>query len=97
MKPQGRRKYQGKRRQIGVRTKGYIQNPRDEFAGFSRRGVFEGYDPETMDQIRRRKVLAQALAGNQRALAELRALRITHWERGGKVVIQNMALALNQE
>ena len=97
MRRQGRRKYQGKLRLTGVPTKAGNGNSRNGSAGFPRRGVLAGLDPETEDQIRRREVLAQALAGDDRALAELRALRIIRWERRGKVVIQKMALALNKE
>ena len=95
MKGQRRGRYQRKFKRIGIGSKVGVQNSSNGSAGFPRRGFLA--DPETEDQIQRREVLAQALTGNRTALAELRALRLIRWERGGKVVIEDTALALNEK
>jgi hypothetical protein len=89
MKRQGRRHYGGKARPAGIPARVGIRESRAQFASFPRHDVFAGYDPEKEEQVRRRALLSQALDGNGIALAELRALRLTHWERGGKVLIQD--------
>jgi hypothetical protein len=84
MKRQSRRKNWERTRDMGGSTRVSIrefQDPRHE--------IFAGHDPETEERKQRRILLAKALAGHGSALTELRALRVTRWERGGKVVIQN--------
>jgi hypothetical protein len=100
MKRRSRRKYWERTREVGGRTRVSLRESHDPFAGIPRHELFAGHDPETEERKQRRVLLAKALAGNGTALTELRALRVTRWERGGKVVIQNGqngALALDRK
>lgn len=100
MKRESRRKYWERTRQVGGRTRVSIRESPDGFASIPLHEVFVCHDPETEERKQRRLLLAKALAGNGSALTELRALRVTRWERGGKVVIQNGqngALALDRK
>ena len=92
MKRLGRRDYGKRAGPAGIRARVGTRESPGQFSGFPRYEVFAGYDSDQEERRQRRALLARALAGNGRALAELRALRLTRWERGGKVLIQDGAL-----
>jgi len=76
-------------RPAGVRAIVGIPEPGSRHAGLPRHDVLEGYDPNEEEWERRRALLAHGVAGNWNALAKLRALGVTRWERGHQVLIQN--------
>ena len=92
MKRLGRRVYGERARPVGIRARVGTRESHGQFAGFPRYESFAGYDSDQEERKQRRALLARALVGNGTALAELRALRLTHWERGGKVLIQDGTL-----
>ena len=51
--------------------------------------MFSAPDPDEQERERRRELLGKAASGDGKALAELRALGLTRWERGAQVLIRN--------
>jgi hypothetical protein len=76
-------------RPAGVRVIVGIRESGSKLAGLPRHDVFVGYDPDKEEREQRRELLGRATAGNLMALAELRALGLTRWERGDQVLIRN--------